>query len=311
MRGEVRRTAAALVLLTVICGNTLFARQVAVIYSDSAKTTLRTIAGLEFTLREALADLELREYYLTGSGDMQKPLIEAAHPDVIVTIGSNSTAFADRAFPNTPVVFAKVLNPIESGFIQSWEQPGRHVTGAALDIPTDLQLKKFMSMIPNLRKVGVVCTERTRRLVEEARRAAAGMGLEIVSFELSSAKELPVAIDSLCRSVGGIWTVADEELSTPQFIRFALLETLRNRIPVMGFNQSFVQSGALFCLEADYKYIGIQAADIVRRVLEGADPAQIRATLSEVNYLYLNLKTSKLLNINLPPELIGVAKEIY
>jgi len=312
MRGGIRTAATVLLLLSaMLWTDAQAARQIAIIYSDSAKHTLRTISGLESTLRESQRDWEIREYFVIGTGEAQKLTIEAAHPELLVTIGSSSTAFADRAFPNLPIVFAKVLNPIESGFIQSWEQPGRHITGATLDIPVDLQLRKFQSMIPSLKKIGVICTEKTRRLVEEAKKAAASLGIQVISYELATAKQLPVAIDSLCRSVDGIWTVADEELSTPQFIRYALLETLRNRIPVMGFNQTFVESGALFCLEADYKYVGIQAAEIVLRVLNGSDPAKTRATVSEVNYLYLNLKTSKLLNINLPPELVSVAKEIY
>lgn len=312
MRGGIRTAAAVLLLLSaMLWTDAQAARQVAIIYSDSTKHTLRTIAGLEFTLKESQRDLEVKEYFLIGSGEAQKPVIEAARPELLVTIGSSSTAFADRAFPNLPIVFAKVLNPIESGFIQSWEQPGRHITGAALDIPVDLQLRKFQSMIPGLKKVGVIYTEKTRRLVEEAKKAAANLGIQVIAYELSAAKQLPAAIDSLCRSAEGIWTVADEELSTPQFIRYTLLETLRNRIPVMGFNQTFVESGALFCLEADYKYVGIQAAEIVLRVLSGSDPAKIKATVSGVNYLYLNMKTSKLLNINLPPEMVSIAKETY
>jgi putative ABC transport system substrate-binding protein len=312
MRGGIRNAAAILLLLSaMLWTDAQAARQIAIIYSDSTKQTLRTIAGLESSLSESQPDWEIKEYFLTGSGEAQKPTIEAAHPELLVTIGSNSTAFADRAFPNLPIVFAKVLNPIESGFIQSWEQPGRHITGAALDIPVDLQLRKFKSIIPGLKKVGVIYTEKTRRLVVEAKKAAASLGIELISYELASVKQLPEAMDSLCRSVEGIWTVADEEFSTPQFIRYALLETLRNRIPVMGFNQTFVESGALFCLEADYKYVGIQAAEIVVRVLNGSDPAKTRATVSEVNYLYINLKTGKLLNINLPSELVSVAKETY
>lgn len=312
MRGGIKTAAAILLLLpAMLWTDAQAAPQIAIIYSDSAKHTLRTIAGLEFSLRESQHDLEIREYFLIGTGDAQKQAIEASHPGLLVTIGSSSTAFADRAFPDLPIVFAKVLNPIESGFIQSWELPGRHITGAALDIPVELQLQKFKSMIPRLSKVGVICTERTHRLVEEAKKAAAGLGIQIISYELAAPKQLPAAIDSLCRSVEGIWTVADEELSTPQFIRYALLETLRNRIPVMGFNQTSVESGALFCLEADYKYVGIQAAEIALRILNGSDPAKTKATVSEVNYLYLNLKTSKLLNINLPSELVSVAKETY
>jgi putative tryptophan/tyrosine transport system substrate-binding protein len=311
MRDFVKNAAMVAALLLFLTTDVLAARQVVVIYSDSARQTLRTVSGLELNLKEAEFECSIKEVYLTGSQGPDKQAIEAVHPELLLTIGSSATAFADRTFPALPVVFAKVLNPIESGFIQSWDQPGRHITGAALDIPAEVQLQKFTSMIPKLKKVGVIYTENTRRLVDEARKAATSLGLQIVPYEITSAKQLPQAIDSLCRSVEGIWTVADEELSSPQFVRFILLETLRSRIPVMGFNQTFVESGALFCLEADYKYIGRQAASIALQVLGGADPGKTKVTVPDIIYLYLNLKTSKLLNLILPPEMVSVAKETY
>jgi putative ABC transport system substrate-binding protein len=287
------------------------ARQIVLIYSDTTKQTLRTIAGFDWSLKEGQPDCATTQVFLSDGSDKQKGEVERLRPELLITVGSTATSFADRNFPNLPVVFAKVLNPIESGFIPSWDKPGKHLTGAALDIPPDQQMQRFVSMIPGLKKVGVIYTKSTERLVSEARVAATALGIELISYHLASAKELPTAIDSLCASVGGIWTVADEELSTPQFIRFTLLEALRHRIPVMGFNQTVVQSGALFCLEADYKYVGRQAAELAIAVLRGVEFAKVKPTVPDVFYLYLNLKTGKLLNIDLPAELVNIAKGTY
>jgi putative ABC transport system substrate-binding protein len=287
------------------------ARNIVVVYSDSSKHTLRTLSGLEWSLQDCQPKCEVSKFYLLDTDISARTKVDALKPDLLITVGSAATSFADKSFPNLPVVFAKVLNPMESGFIQSWEKSGRHVTGAALDIPAELQMKRLMSIMPDLKKVGVIYTEKTARLTEEARKAAASLGIQLVAYELSSAKELPDAIDSLCKSVDAIWTVADEELSTPQFIRFTLLETLRHRIPIMGFNQTFVESGALLCLEADYKYNGRQAAEIAISILNGTDPSKVKPMVPDIVYLYLNLKTGKLLNLNLPPELVAVAKETY
>ncbi len=251
------------------------------------------------------------EYYMGSDPRRDYQQIKQLDASLLVTVGTRATAFADEFFPNTPVVFAKVLNPLESGFIDSWSTPGRHITGASLDIPVLLQMEKFAAIIPKLKKVGVIYTANTRRLVEEARAAANQLGLSLVTYEVTSVKELPAAVDSLCRSADGIWTVADEQLASPQFVRYTLLETLRNGKPIMGFSQSFVESGALFCLEPDYKYIGRQAATIALAVLSGADPADLPPTIPDVVYLYLNLKTEQLLNLKVPKDMIDIAKETY
>lgn len=287
------------------------AQRAVVVYADSAKNTLRTISGLTWGLSQNKPDLEITELLVPEPTPEAAKQITNLHPDLLVTLGTSLTAFARDNFPKLPIVFAKVLNPIESGFVQSWEQPGGHITGASLDIPVQTQMQRFKSIIPNLKKVGVIYTGNTKRLVTEAQKAASELGIQLVLYQVKSARELPDALDSLCRSSDGIWTVADEELTSPQFVRYTLLETLRNGLPIMGFSRSFVESGALFCLEPDYKYIGRQAAQIAVSVLDGADPASVRATVPDVVYLYLNLQTEKLLKLKVPPELVDIAKETY
>lgn len=307
------RSCIFVVILLLLLGTqtAMSASHVVIVYPDSSKNTLRTISGLSWKLGQDAPDLQVEQYYLTAAPLQDRTKMEKLQPDLLITIGTKATAFADQHFPNLPVIFAKVLNPIESGFIQSWEHPGGHITGASLDIPITTQMQKFSAIIPNLKKVGVIYTERTERLVSEAASAVGQLGITLVSYKVASVKELPAAIDSLCRSVDGIWTVADEQLSSPQFIRYALLETLRNGKPVMGFSRSFVESGALFCLEPDYKYIGRQAADLALAVLNGVSPSQLPPTAPDIVYLYLNLKTEKLLNLSVPPELVDIAKETY
>ncbi|MCK4858899.1 MAG: ABC transporter substrate-binding protein [candidate division Zixibacteria bacterium] len=299
-------------VLYLLCSGNLQAQQsVAIIYADSSKNTLRTKAGLTWGLSNNSPDHEIVEFFLRPHQDNANEAIAAIKPQLLITIGSKPTAFAHEHFPHLPVVFAKVLNPIESGFIDSWKQPGGHITGASLDIPVMLQMQKYAAIIPGLKKVGVIYTANTRRLVAEAEAAVAKLDMSLVSYEITSDKELPMALDSLCRSVDGIWTVADEIFSSPQFVRYTLLETLRKGLPVMGFSRSFVESGALFCLEPDYKYIGRQAAEIAGAVLRGADPATISATIPDIVYLYLNLKTEQALNLKVPSELVDIAKETY
>ncbi len=310
-----RFTTIAIALLCIVVfgkGTSLRAQQrIVLIYSDSTKHTLRTISGLEWSLKSCDPPCSIVPYYLKSGSEPERTEIAALKGAVLLTVGSIATAFADKHFPQTPVVFAKVLNPIESGFISSWDNPGGHVTGAALDIPVDQQIQKFSTVIPNLKRIGVIYSISSQRLVDEARKSCTALGLQLIGIQIAATKDLPGAVDSLCKTVDGIWTIADELLSTPQFIRHTLVETLRARIPIMGFNQNFVENGALFCLEADYKFIGRQAGEIVSSILNGKEVGSIKPTVPDVVYLYLNLKSSKLLNIDLSPELISVAKETY
>ncbi len=305
---------AKLVVCFVMLGGYTLAygeQRVVMLYSDSTKHTLRTIAGIEWSLKDCNPPCQIVPHFLKSTDDNRKNEVAALKANVLLTIGSTTTAFADKNFPDIPIVFAKVLNPIESGFIASWDKPGHHVTGAALDIPVDQQMQKFSTVIPKMKRIGVIYTSSSVRLVEEARKACSALGLGLTAIQIASTKDLPAAVDSLCHSVDGIWTIADELLSSPQFIRHTLVETLRARIPIMGFNQNFVENGALFCLEADYKFIGRQAGEMVAALIQGKSIGSIRPSVPDVVYLYLNLKSGKLLNIDFSAELISVAKETY
>jgi putative ABC transport system substrate-binding protein len=305
------------ITLGLFLGGILFSAQaraekrVALIYADSTAHTLRTISGIIWSLTNSVPQCDIEEYYLSDLDPSRADKVNAGKPDIVVTIGTSATAFANKNIPGIPLIFAKVLNPVESGFIKSFDDPGGRITGAALDIPADQQVTQFLSILPNMKKIGMIYTERTERLQEAADDACRKNGLELISIEIKSSKELPGVLDSLCQVVDGFWTVADESLASPQFIRYMVLETMRHGIPIMGFNRNFVQNGALLCLEADYKFIGRQAGDIVVKVLKGEKPSDIKPTVPDIVYLYLNLKSSNLLNINLAPEWISVARETF
>jgi len=86
---------------------------------------------------------------------------------------------------------------------------------------------------------------------------------------------------------------------------------MRKGIPFMGFSRHVVESGALFALDFDYKAVGQQAGQIVNQIIAGEDPGQISVTLADVIWFHYNEKTAKHINVQIPGEMIAVAKEVY
>src|SRR5262249_25001628 len=70
-----------------------------------------------------------------GSGNdpatIQKFAVELAAlgPDVILASGNIVIAPMLRAAPNTPIVFAQVIDPVGAGFVRSMARPGGNATG--------------------------------------------------------------------------------------------------------------------------------------------------------------------------------------
>ncbi len=281
--------------------------------SDSPSFQAAT-EGVKKQIRKGEVDPVFIEYDLSlNFPDAQKTVqkIRELTPDLIVTIGSKSTALLSKEIKDIPIVFSAVLNPISSGFAQSMWSSGSNLTGASLDIPVRTQLDKFKLIVPGLRKVGVIFTRDSEPVVAQAKRVCKEIGLELVSVAISSEKEIPEAIENLGQKVDGLWAVADTVIFTPQSTQYLLLYTLRNGIPFMGPFTSFVKAGALFTLAWNDKDVGRQSGELALKVLAGEKPSQIPITTPRMIYLILNLRTAEQINLEIPPHIVSVAKEVY
>lgn len=289
-------------------------KRITIITSDHLKSSARATYGVKKTLSSLKLQIKIDSIIISGN-ESEYPSgiakIKENRPDVLVTVGSSATRFAKENFPDLPIVFVAVKYPVLSGFVTSHEQPGGNITGASLDIPEDVQFRYFRKLIPGLKRIGVIYTSNTESLIPQATIIARQMGMKMIPVLISSPKELAVAIDSLSKTVDGIWSVADMDLFNAKSTKFLISNTLRKRIPFMGFSRNIVESGALFSLDFDYKAVGFQAGEIVGRVLNGEKPSEIKVTTSDLIWFHYNEKTARHIGVKVPEELIAVAKEVY
>lgn len=289
-------------------------QEIVIIAGDSLTYTARTISGAKRVVARENDKAHFHEIYLSQSEWTDQSYIDSVrklNPDVILTVGSAATRFAQKNFSNTPIVFSAVMYPAISGFVETLARPGRNITGASLDIPADIQFRYFRKIIPDLSRIGVMYTNNTASLIPPSMVVAEQMGIHLVPIKIEDVKEIPRALDSLARTVDGIWSVADPNLFSPQSTKYILLNCLRKGLPFMGFSRYVVESGALFALDFDYKAIGRQAGELVDRVISGDDPGSIPVSDPDIIWFHYNEKTAEHLNLIMPGELVAVAKEVY
>lgn len=287
---------------------------IGIITRDSLKSTLRTLQGARKVIKRSHPGVTFHEFQVGDNVADNLSILDSldqVSPDVILTVGSSATEFAKTNIENVPIVFSAVKYPVLSGYVKSMAKPGGNITGASLNVPVDLQFKYFKKIIPGLKKVGVLYTDNTAPLIAHARVVAQNTGLALVPMLVNDFKELPKALDSLAKVTDGIWSVADPNLFDPRSTRYILMNTLRKGVPFMGFSRHVVESGALFALDFDYKAIGRQAGEIVKRVLAGKNPGQIPVTQADFVWFHYNAKTAEHIQIGIPEDLVAVAKEVY
>ena len=287
---------------------------IAVVKTEDLSTYSRALKGIRQVISQSEVEADVREYVLpqeTAGKDSVLREIKNNRPDLIVTIGSKATELVSQSIKDIPVVFSAVLNPVVSGFVSTERTPEGNLTGASLDVPLGIQLEKFKLIVPHLRSVGVLYTSETEPLIREARSISEDLGIKLVAISIESEKEIPAVLERLRNEVDGIWAVADPVIFTPQSTQFILLFTLRNGLPLMGLTPSFVQAGALFTLAPDYKDVGRQAGEMALEIISGKDPKQVSISVPRLIYLYLNLKTATQINLEVSPDLVQVAKEVF
>ena len=287
---------------------------IAILASDSLTSTRRTLSGAQKVIKRQHPDAHFVVHYISAEEAHNESVaqsIRVLDPTLVLTLGSSATDLAKKSFSDIPVVFSAVKYPVLSGFVESTRNPGGNITGASLDVSTAIQFNHFKKIVPNLKKVGVLYTQNTARLIPSAKIVASQAGLELIAVQVDSDKQLPAALDSLTKVVDGLWSVADANLFKPKSTRYILLNALRRGIPFMGFSRYVVESGALFALDFDYKAVGFQAGTIANRIIDGEAPANISVTSADVIWFHYNENTAKHIHVTIPQELAAVAKEVY
>jgi putative ABC transport system substrate-binding protein len=167
------------------------------------------------------------------------------------------------------------------------------------------------SVLPRMKRIGVLYDpEKTGPIVEEARRLAKGLDLELVERRVSSERNLPETLREVITKVDALWLLPDSTVLTDDSLRFVLSTALDRSVPVIGFSSEFVRNGALIGLSVNSGDIGRQAGAMAKKILNGRSPASAAVSPDRVRFA-LNLKTARFLGLTLPPDVVNRADELY
>jgi hypothetical protein len=103
------------------CAASAVSQEIVIIAGDSLTYTSRTISGAKRAISTQHEQARYYEIYLNpAESDDQKcaDSIRGLNPSLILTVGSAATRFAQKNFPNTPIVFSAVMYPARG----SWKR---------------------------------------------------------------------------------------------------------------------------------------------------------------------------------------------
>src|SRR5262249_26532949 len=148
-------------------------------------------------------------------------------------------------------------------------------------------------------------------LVKQAQAAAKEQGLELVTKEINSQKEVVAALDSIQDGIDALWIVPDETVLSQAVVQQMLLFSYRRKIPLLGLSDRHAQMGALFALSfASAEDIGPQAGDLAQALLSGCAATAVPYTSARKVALTVNLTTAQKLGLEIPQAILGRATNV-
>ena len=229
----------------------------------------------------------------------------ALQPELILSSSRPTTVALLHQTRTIPIIFAIVADPVGSGFVASFPRPGGNVTGF-----TDIQptiagkwLELLKEIAPRVARVAFLFNPVTAPHFEyylnPFKAAAASFAVEAIAAPVRDRSELESVIAAQARAPnGGLIVMADAFMVTHR-AEITLLAA-RYRLPAVYSTRSFTELGGLLSYGSDLVDNFRLAATYADRILKGAKPSDLPVQAPVKFELAINLKTAKMLGLEVP-----------
>jgi putative ABC transport system substrate-binding protein len=240
----------------------------------------------------------------------------ALQPDLILTQSTPVTAELLRQTRSIPIVFALVADPIGSGFVASFPQPGGNVTGFVTMEPTmaGKWLELLKEIAPRVARVTMLFNPVTAPYAEywlnPFKAAAASVAVQAIVAAVHDTSELESVVTAQGHEPNGGLIVMPDTFTTGHRSEITSLAA-RYRLPAVYPYRVFAEFGGLLSYGDDLTDNFRRAASYVDRILKGEEkPAELPVQAPTKFELTINLKTARALGIAVPPSMIARADQV-
>jgi putative tryptophan/tyrosine transport system substrate-binding protein len=238
----------------------------------------------------------------------------ALAPDIILASTTPSVAALLQATRTVPIVFTVVADPVGAGFVDSLARPGGNATGF-ITFEYGLAakwLELLKEIAPGTTRAAVLRDPAITSGIGQfaaIQTAAPSLGMEIVPVSVRDAGEIERAVATFAR-VGNGGLIATGSPLTQLHRELIIMLTARHKLPAVYANRFFVADGGLMSYGPDLVGQHRPAARYVDRILKGEKPADLAVQAPTRYELVINLKTAKVLGLDIPPAVLARADEV-
>jgi ABC-type uncharacterized transport system substrate-binding protein len=232
--------------------------------------------------------------------------------NVMLVGGPLGLRAAKEATTTIPIIVS-ACDPLDS-LVASIARPGGKATGLTC-ISSELAAKRLQllkELVPALVRVAVLYNPDARHKaweLEQIQEAARILKMEVRAFEARSGTEIDKAFAEMADDHTHALVIFPDPLMNLHERKLADLAT-QNRLPAIYGFRRFADVGGLISYGASLREQYRRAAWYVDKILKGANPGDLPIEQPTRFELVINLKTAKMLGIDVPLHLQQLADEV-
>src|SRR5215510_3882302 len=241
--------------------------------------------------------------------------LAALTPDVLVAgTGSVTVAPLLAVTRSVPIVFVVVIDPVGAGFVASTARPGGNATGFTMfDYgQSGKWLELLKEIAPHVTRAAVLRDPTVASGIGQfaaVQAVAPSLGVELSPVDVRDAGEIDRSVTTFARSSNDGLIVTASALATRHRNRIIVLAA-RHRLPAIYASRYFVTAGGLISYGPDLVDQYRRAAGYVDRIFKGEKPADLPVQAPTKYELAINLKTAKMLGVEVPQGLLARADHV-
>jgi len=254
-----------------------------------------------------------------GQNDRLGPLaaeLVGRQVTVIVTPGSTPAALAAKGATTTiPIVFEVASDPVELGLVTSLARPGGNITGVT-SLNAEVgpkRLELLHELVPTATVVGLLVNPTNPNLAELTTKnlhaAARSLGLKMHILHASADRDFDTVFATLNQLRAGALVIGTDPFFSSRLEQLATL-TARHAVPTVYQFREFTAAGGLMSYGGSLTDTFRAAGVYTGRILKGDKPADLPVQRTTKVELFLNLRTAKVLGLEVPRTLIARADEV-
>ena len=260
-------------------------------------------------------NIQIEFRFANGDNDRLPGLVAeliGLNVDVIVAYATGVPS-ARRMTATIPIVMATFGDAVATGIVANLAHPGGNVTGSTFFSPeiTAKRLELLKEVVPSLTRVGVLLirdNEMNGPSLELMEGTAKALGVGLQPFEARGPADFESAFSAWADQQIGAVVVGDHAFLITSTDAIATLAA-KHHLPSIG-PLELAASGGLMAYGVNFSDMYRRAAVFVDKILKGAKPGDIPVEQVTKIQTIVNIRTAKLMGIEMPTTLLLRADEV-